>query len=601
MFGLAKVFGFDSRTSRRHTRRRRSFRASIEAVEDRALMFTLSAINWTSGGQEHTAVFAIESNSVYEDKDGTGWVQLPGVYALQISAGLDANNNPEVYAIDQYHGLDVNDFNGAGWHSLGGYAKQISASDHNLLYYIGSDDAVYWYSGGQGASLGGIALDISAGKDASGRPEVYAIGDNNSLCVNDDFGGWQVLGGYAKQISATTANYLYYIGSDNAVWWYSGGYGGRVGGSPYALEISAGLDANGKPEVYAIGQYNALSVNDDFGNWQGLGGYVREIAAPSFGDGLPGNQVYAVGLDHAGELYSNGFVSLGGYLQLPEDPGTLSAISFGSGTLNFTAVFAIGTNDQVYVDEPGTDGFTLLGGMNALQISAGLDAYGQPEVYAIGLNHALYVYDLSAPGWFDLGGYAKQISASADNTVYYIGGDDSVYSCVLTKITPTTYAERGADLGGYALQVSAGLDASGHPEVWAIGTDYNLCLNDGGGWVQLGGWVKQISATAHNTVYAIGIDDSVFKNSGGGYVGMGGYALADQRRVVRQRHSRGLRHRPLQCPVPVRQRQRHLEGAGRLGQADQRHGRQHRLRRRQRRRGLLQQRDGLRPAGAPAL
>jgi hypothetical protein len=57
-----------------------------------------------------------------------------------------------------------------------------------------------------------------------------------------------------------------------------------------------------------------LHVND--GSWQGLGGYVREIAAPAFSIGLPGDVVYAVGENQGGFLNKKAiWFSLGGYLQ----------------------------------------------------------------------------------------------------------------------------------------------------------------------------------------------------------------------------------------------------------------------------------------------
>lgn len=75
------------------------------------------------------------------------------------------------------------------------------------------------------------------------------------------------------------------------------------------------MDTIGRPEVYAIGPNNALYVNDG-GMSQGLGGYVRKIAAPSFGTGLPADVAYAIGSNHAGYLCRYGFVSLGGSLYL---------------------------------------------------------------------------------------------------------------------------------------------------------------------------------------------------------------------------------------------------------------------------------------------
>ena len=67
-----------------------------------------------------------------------------------------------------------------------------------------------------------------------------------------------------------------------------------------------------------------------------------------------------------------------------------------------------------------------LGGY-AKQVSAGLTAAGSPEVFAIGSNDALYVNHLDGTAGSGLGGYVKAISATTDNTVFAIGSNDSVY------------------------------------------------------------------------------------------------------------------------------------------------------------------------------
>src|SRR5262249_4955971 len=98
MFGIFSGFGRYSPDKGTRTRRPRSFRAAIEVVEDRTLLSTLSAISWTSGGVQHSAVFGIGADdSVIMNKDATGWASL-GSYARQVSAGLDALGRPEVYS-----------------------------------------------------------------------------------------------------------------------------------------------------------------------------------------------------------------------------------------------------------------------------------------------------------------------------------------------------------------------------------------------------------------------------------------------------------------------------------------------------------------------
>jgi hypothetical protein len=211
-------------------RRPRSFRASLEAVEDRTLLSTLSAISWHSGGVEHNAVFAIgANNAVYMDKDSTGFVSL-GNYVLQISAGLDWYGNPVIYGIGGNNGVWVNHLNGRGWSSLGGDVKAISATADNTVYAIDGDNAVWVNSGSGWVDLGGDVKAISAGLGSSGFPEVYAIGGDNAAYVNSGY-GWYDLGGYVLELAATTDGSVFargelvnlvFVSSDRSGFFYEG-------------------------------------------------------------------------------------------------------------------------------------------------------------------------------------------------------------------------------------------------------------------------------------------------------------------------------------------------------------------------------------------
>jgi hypothetical protein len=93
-------------------------------------------------------------------------------------------------------------------------------------------------------------------------------------------------------------------------------------------------------------------------------------------------------------------------------------------------VFAIGLGDDVFVDRGS--GFVALGGY-AQQVSAGLDAAGNPEVYCIGGDNALYVNHLNGAGWASLGCYVREIAAPAfgialpDDVAYAVGEHHAGY------------------------------------------------------------------------------------------------------------------------------------------------------------------------------
>jgi hypothetical protein len=66
------------------------------------------------------------------------------------------------------------------------------------------------------------------------------------------------------------------------------------------------------------------------------------------------------------------------------------------------------------------------------------------------------------------------------------------------------------DLGGNVKQISATVGGA----VFAIGSDNIVYENWGGGWHPLGGSAQQISAGLGNTVYAVGSDNAVYENPG---------------------------------------------------------------------------------------
>jgi hypothetical protein len=511
----------------------------MEPLEGRALLSATSAISWVGGNVTHSALYAIGLNdSVEVSVDRGGFTNLGG-YAKQLSAGLDAFNKPEVYAIGADNAVWLN--KGSGWVSLGGYFKEISATVESTIYAIGTDDNVYVGHGSPGlgwVDTGLKARQISAGADG-GNPEVYAIGFNNSVYAGNGSGGpggFADWGGYAKQISAAVDSTVYAIGADNAVYKDSGSGSGSgwvsLGG--YAKEICAGLDGTFGPFVFAIGLNDGLWSNHGSG-WVSLGGYLTDVSAPavaSFGVTLPADTAYAVGKGHGGLLHEGtSFISLGGYVQTPSGSADnnansweattrdTSAISWASGGVTHFALYAIGPKDNVETSVDG-GGFTNLGGY-AKQVSAGLDALNKPEVYAIGADNAVWVDHGS--GWVRLGGYVKEISATVNNALYAIGTDDSVY---------LTYGTRGSGFvrlggGGSFKEISAGADEFGNHFVFVIGANDAVYRNnnDISSWIDLGGYVKEIGAAMNGVVYAIGGDNAVYENNnGGGWIDLGGYA-----------------------------------------------------------------------------
>jgi hypothetical protein len=179
-------------------------------------------------------------------------------------------------------------------------AWTVGGVTHTALYAIEKNDAVeVSIDGGSFTSLGGYAKQVSAGLDATGSPEVYAIGADNAVWVNKG-SGWVSLGGYVKEISATVENAIYAIGTNDDLYTGNGSLGDWFDSGLKARQISAGTDIIGNPEVYAIGFDNHVYAGNGsggpggFANW---GGYAKQISATIDAT------VYAIGGDNA--VYEN--------------------------------------------------------------------------------------------------------------------------------------------------------------------------------------------------------------------------------------------------------------------------------------------------------
>jgi hypothetical protein len=311
MSRFASFFNRASRACVARPRYSRSFRASLEPVEDRLLMTSITAVSWNSGGVEHAEVFTLGvDNTVWADKDSAGLVPLGG-YLESISAGLDAAGNPEVYGIGGNNAVWVNHVDGRGWSSLGGNVTAISASSDNTVYAIAPNNLVYVDFGLGWYSQGGYSTQISASTTGSGLPEVFAIGSSNSVYV-DVLGqsGWTDLGGSYSSLSASTNGAIFAIGANNTVSADTGSGFYYLGG--YLKQIAAGTDQYGRTEVYGIGGDNAIWVNHLNGSgWSSQGGSVVEIAATSYNIAFArGGDVSDIFGDTGGVLYSEGVMPL---------------------------------------------------------------------------------------------------------------------------------------------------------------------------------------------------------------------------------------------------------------------------------------------------
>jgi hypothetical protein len=368
-------------------------------------------------------VFALNPDSTVTEYTGGKVMPLGGVWIQQISAGLDALGNPEVFGVGQNETLYLNHGSG-GWSNLGDHATQVSAASigvalsGDVAYFSGQGHEGYLRQGpvGHETDLKGyvqlpssaitngldswqpVTRDVSAVSwaDSNGQVhhEVFALNANDNVEVSKDGGAFTVLGSFQ------------------------------------ARQVSAGLDVLGNPEVFALGLDNAVYVSHGTATFMSLGGQVfREISASVR------NTVYALGFDNL--VYVN--KGSGGFFSFP-----IKAKQIGAGTdaNGNPEVFAIDLNDRLYairdlsfiplgsnvrqisatmkdtvfalnLDSSVTE-YTVgknpvnLGGA-VMQISAGLDGLGNPEVFAVGQDETLYLNHGS--GWSHPGEFATEVAA----------------------------------------------------------------------------------------------------------------------------------------------------------------------------------------------
>jgi hypothetical protein len=326
-----------TKTGSRTSSGRASFKPQVELLDERQLLSTCGPISsitkWGWAGA--TTAYEIYGKTVYRtDYDGAVVLNathsLGGPSVLKVSAGLDAQFNPEVFAIATDYTVWLND--SAGWHweyqptvaGLNGIIE-ISGTVSNYAYALDGNHRIWmldptsnfntWTEGD------GYALHIAA----QNRDYVYGI-DPQSQQVFQEVDGWSVawLGGpQVIQISTASGGALWAIDTNHNLrrWtgWPTPTWWDNMGG--YCLDISANASF-----VYAIGSDHALYKYDPNGTfyepagWQpGYGTpnngstYVTDISAP---DGTYYNGLQVAGVDECyGEMHGTMWFPLPSGLQ----------------------------------------------------------------------------------------------------------------------------------------------------------------------------------------------------------------------------------------------------------------------------------------------
>jgi hypothetical protein len=163
----------------------------------------------------------------YNPQDKGSWSSMLGTNDVQIAASFNSNGDPIVYALSVANGYlgSVWVLDG-GWHDLGGYALEISASRspydgisnplHNTFCEIGQNHNVYVYNNsgsstwgnGYWQDLGGYATAITAEAVQIPYPNTNSVdhifADAPDHTAYDFYNGyWHGLLGYQLNPSAT--------------------------------------------------------------------------------------------------------------------------------------------------------------------------------------------------------------------------------------------------------------------------------------------------------------------------------------------------------------------------------------------------------------
>ncbi|MEM6990461.1 MAG: hypothetical protein AAF721_08190 [Myxococcota bacterium] len=228
----------------------------------------------------------------------------PGIVSL-------GEDNLVAYARGQNGQLWRRQFNGkfwGSWTSLGGQSfvgrqSVVSWGDSRTDVFVrGTDDAMWHYweiPGGSSGweSLGGVLGSApAAASDASGRLQVYALGQNAKIWTrsyDNGWSGWSMIDSPNPFVDDPAAVAwgpgridLFARGHDDALWHYSASHGTAhdwesLGGT---LTSSPGASAWGpqRLDVFGRGQDNALWYrfydDEGWGNWMRIGGSLT--AAP---------------------------------------------------------------------------------------------------------------------------------------------------------------------------------------------------------------------------------------------------------------------------------------------------------------------------------
>jgi hypothetical protein len=286
--------------------------------------------------------------------------------------------------------------------------------------------------------------------------------------------------------------------------------------------ISSITAPNGQTCAFTVGSNGQVHMSQN-GPWYNIsywtGVSFRQVSAgldPSSDNGV---DCYAIESGN-GNLWKFGQVTTHNWLGGSSTYWT--GVNLGGVCLQISATrngecYVIGTDHDVYLYNTAGSSADAMGVWDgAVQISAGVDQWGQDQVYILNTDGYVLRWYNSGNSWDwqadSHGNYlrANQVSAGIGNNST---GVDLFY---LDQVNGVHYFNGSTDtaLGFWGIQISAGLNQAGQRECYALG--YNNALYTlGTGWQQItydGGWMTQISGAQNDMVFVVGANDQIWAN-----------------------------------------------------------------------------------------
>jgi hypothetical protein len=273
--------------------------------------------------------------------------------------------------------------------------------------------------------------------------------------------------------------------------------------------ISSITAPNGLTYAYAIGSNGAIYYSMN-GPWMHLGdntggGTFRQVSA-----GLWGSVPVCYAIENGGSLwvFSHTFQS----------GGSNMGVYYGGVCLQISATrngecYAIGSDHNIWLNDVfGSWNYINSPSDGAVQISAGVDQWGQDKVYSVDTYGFILEdnHDGSAQWLRDSHGHylqANQVSAGIGNNstgvdLYYLDTKNQLHS--FEGFTDTM-------LGPGGTQISAGLRRDGTGECYVLGFDNHLyTVTTPWNWTYDGGWMTQISGAQNDMVFVVGGSNQIF-------------------------------------------------------------------------------------------